>query len=323
MRSLLQQLRQHSTIVADTGDLDVIKRFQPEDATTNPSLILKAVRSGSYDPTIERIVSESVEVGHSPVGLIEDLCDRLVVAMGTQILQQIPGRVSTEVNARLSFNRDASLAKGRRLVQLYEAAGVGRERVLIKLAATWEGICAAEILEREGIQCNLTLIFSLAQARACAEAGVYLVSPFVGRILDWHLKADPARQYTPDEEPGVIGVRQIRAYFRQQGYRTQVMGASFRNLGEVLALAGCDRLTISPGLLETLATSEGSLAPVPLPEPEPSPDESRLTEDEFRWQLNENAMAGEKLAEGIRGFEADQRQLEELLGGRIRAVQGS
>lgn len=317
MTSLLQQLKQHSTIVADTGDLDVIKRFSPEDATTNPSLILKAVRSGAYDATVDAAIAAARSAGAEGEQLLTDVCDRLIVAMGVRILEHVPGRVSTEVSARLSFSRDASLEKGLRLARLYEAEGVGRERILIKLAATWEGIRAAELLEQEGIQCNLTLIFSVEQARACAEAGVFLVSPFVGRILDWYRKENPDRHYEPETEPGVLGVRQIREYFAGHGHTTQVMGASFRNLGEVLALAGCDRLTLSPALLEELATASGEVNPRLLQENPAAPRPASLAEDEFRWRLNENAMATEKLAEGIRGFEADQRALENLLRARM------
>ena len=317
MSNLLEQLRQHSIVVADTGDLEAIRRFAPEDATTNPSLILKAVQSGQYDGLVARVLGE-VGGARSPEAAVDDACDRLVVALGERILASVPGRVSTEVNARLSFDREASIAKARRLVGLYEAAGIGRERILIKLAATWEGIRAAEVLEKDGIPCNLTLIFGFAQARACAEAGVHLISPFVGRILDWYRQADPATAYAPAEEPGVRSVRRIFDYFRRHAYPTVVMGASFRNVGEILALAGCDRLTISPALLEELAASEGVLAPAlaDTGEREARPAQ-RLGEAEFRWQMNEDAMATEKLAEGIRGFEADQLKLEALLRARL------
>lgn len=314
MATLLDQLKTQSIVVADTGDLDAIRRFQPHDATTNPSLILKAVQSGQYDDLMANTLAQVTSSGD----VIDDACDRLTVAMGSRILQSIPGRVSTEVNARLSFDTDASIAKARRLVSLYEEAGVSRERLLIKLASTWEGIRAAERLESEGIQCNLTLIFSFVQARACAEAGVFLISPFVGRILDWHSKNQPDQAFSPAEEPGVQSVRQIHAYFRRHGYPTVVMGASFRNVGEILALAGCDRLTISPALLDTLDSTEAPLSTqltqTPGDEPRPTP----LGEAEFRWALNEDAMATEKLAEGIRTFEADQRRLEALLGERLK-----
>ncbi|OZG74169.1 transaldolase [Hahella sp. CCB-MM4] len=319
MNSLLEQLKQFSTVVADTGDIDAIRCYEPEDATTNPSLILKAVQSGKYDALLEQILaglSPSIPREH----LVEEVCDRLIVAMGTRILEEVPGRVSTEVNARLSFDREGSLAKARKLVRLYEMAGVSRDRILIKLAATWEGIQAAEILESEGIQCNLTLIFSFAQARACAEAGVYLISPFVGRILDWHRKAQPERSFEPAEEPGVLSVQRIYEYFRQHQYPTVVMGASFRNTGEILALSGCDRLTISPALLEELASQHGNLDRVLKHEQKVEQRPEPLKEEEFRWQLNEDAMATEKLAEGIRGFEHDQRLLEDILTDRIQAA---
>ena len=317
MTTLLEQLKEYSTVVADTGDLEAISRFQPVDATTNPSLVLKAALSGQYDDLIERVlIRVKSEVGTSEAA-IEAACDQLTVIMGHTILQRIPGRVSTEVSARESFNVNRSVDKARHLVDLYRELEIPTDRILIKLAATWEGIRAAEILERDGIQCNLTLIFSEVQARACAEAGVYLISPFVGRILDWYRAAEPDRLFTPETEPGVKSVKAIHRYFQELDYPTVVMGASFRNVGEVLALAGCDRLTISPMLLDELARTEGTLTPVftdpgirakrPLP----------LTESEFRWQLNNDAMATEKLAEGIRGFQADHHKLEALLRERM------
>lgn len=314
MSNLLEQLRQHSVVVADTGDLDAIRRFAPQDATTNPSLILKAVQSARYDALVDQIVEQVRGLNVSLEDAIDEACDRLVVAMGKQILELVPGRVSTEVNARLSFDSAASIAKARRLVELYEQAGIGRDRILIKLAATWEGIRAAKALESNGVQCNLTLIFNFAQARACAEVGAYLISPFVGRILDWYNKADPTVACTPDEEPGVRSVQQILRYFRQHRYPTVVMGASFRNVGEIQALAGCDRLTISPALLEVLEGTEGQLTPLQIDRGKAEDiAPKRLSEAEFRWQMNEDAMATEKLAEGIRGFEADQLKLEALL----------
>lgn len=319
MPTLLEQLKQYSVVVADTGDLEAIRRFSPEDATTNPSLILKAVQSGQYDALLEQILQVSTHETAGVDAAVDDACDRLVVAMGQQILDLVPGRVSTEVNARLSFDTKASIDKARHLITLYEQAGISRDRVLIKLAATWEGIRAAEVLEREGIACNLTLIFSFAQARACAEAGAWLISPFVGRILDWYRRNDPANEYAPAQEPGVQSVQRIYRYFRQQGYPTVVMGASFRNSGEILALAGCDRLTISPALLEELATTEGALEPVLGSEQSAAAEPIQpLSEVEFRWQMNEDAMATEKLAEGIRGFEADQLKLEALLRERMQ-----
>ncbi|MHA7880771.1 MAG: transaldolase [Saccharospirillum sp.] len=316
--TLLEQLKQHSIIVADTGDLDAIRQYSPEDATTNPSLIFKAATSGQYDAMIKATL-ESVSREDAPLERrVDDAADRLIVAMGRAIVDAIPGRVSTEVDARLSFDTDASINKARKLAALYREAGVSGERFLIKLAATWEGICAARVLEAEGIHCNLTLIFNEVQARACAEAGVYLISPFVGRILDWHRKADPDKQYSPETEPGVESVRAIYQYFRERDYPTIVMGASFRNTGEILALAGCDRLTISPALLETLACEQGkvtaSLSPAYARQPRPP----ALSEAEFRLSMNRDAMATEKLAEGIRGFETDQIQLAQFIREKLR-----
>nr|WP_067296161.1 transaldolase [Marinobacterium profundum] len=323
MANLLQQLKQQSTVVADTGDLDAIRRFSPQDATTNPSLILQAVQSGNYDAQVQTILHQVRDHAGSLDAAVDEACDRLVVALGAMILAQVPGRVSTEVNARLSFDTQASLAKARRLVELYGDVGIPRERILIKLASTWEGIRAAEVLEKEGIQCNLTLIFSFAQARACAEAGVYLISPFVGRILDWYRKDDPARTYAPADEPGVQSVQRIYRYFRALEYPTVVMGASFRNSGEILALAGCDRLTISPKLLDELASTEGDLDVVLADSGARAERPALLTEANFRWDMNEDAMATEKLAEGIRGFEADQRKLELLLRDQLAAIHTS
>lgn len=310
MNSLLDQLKQYSTVVADTGDLDAIGRFKPQDATTNPSLILKAVQSGHYDDLVDRLVDKVGQQDLKPEQAVAEVADRLIVAMGQLILRQVPGRVSTEVDARLSFDLEGSLAKARRLIGLYQEAGVSPDRVLIKLAATWEGICAARVLEQEGVQCNLTLIFNFAQARACAEAGVYLISPFVGRILDWYRQAEPEVTFEAEDEPGVQSVRSIYQYFNEQDYPTIVMGASFRNVGEILALSGCDRLTISPALLETLDQTRGTLERVLVGTSQRTPRPNPLTESEFRWLMNEDAMATEKLAEGIRGFNADQQTLE-------------
>lgn len=310
--SRLDQLRQHSVVVADTGDIEAIARYAPMDATTNPSLLLKAAALPAYAPLLQAALAQAG--GDDRLG---DACDRLAVAIGAEILKLIPGRVSTEVDARLSFDTEATIAKARRLVQLYADAGIGRERLLIKIAATWEGIRAAERLEREGIACNLTLLFSFAQARACADAGVFLISPFVGRILDWHLAHGMPAPATAQGDPGVQSVARIWQYYKQHGYRTVVMGASFRNTGEVLALAGCDRLTIAPELLEQLARDAGEV-PVALRAPDaataPPP---ALAEAGFRWQHNEDAMASDKLAEGIRKFAADQRALEALLAARL------
>lgn len=326
MTSQLEQLRTLSSVVADTGDIEVIARFQPLDATTNPSLLLKAAALPAYAPLVDAALAQA-----SGEDRIADAGDRLAVAIGGEILKLIPGRVSTEVDARLSFDTDATLQKARRLVALYDAAGVGRERLLIKIASTWEGIRAAEVLEREGIQCNLTLLFSFAQAVACAEAGVFLISPFVGRILDWHLANGMQRPATPQDDPGVQSVTRIWHYYKRHGYGTVVMGASFRNIGQILALAGCDRLTIAPELLGELAQAEGEVAralaidavagqPGSRGAAHDAPAEAtpaRLSESAFRWQHNEDAMATDKLADGIRKFAADQTKLEALLRARM------
>lgn len=315
MANLLEQLRLCSTVVADTGDLEAIKRFKPQDATTNPSLILKAVQSGQYDDLIARIIASADR--SSPDSLLTDVSDHLIVAMGKEILGCIPGKVSTEVDARLSFDVAATLDKARKLMDLYEEAGIGRDRVLIKVAATWEGILAAEILQKEGIDCNLTLIFSFAQARACAEVGAFLISPFVGRVLDWYRAKNPDKTYEPHEEPGVTQVSEIYAYFKQHGYNTNVMGASFRNMGEILELAGCDRLTISPALLDELGQTSGELSVKLTDAGERRATPEPISEAEFRWQMNSDPMATEKLAEGIRGFAADQEKLEALLVAKL------
>ena len=320
MSNLLEQLKQYSIVVADTGDLAAIQRFSPEDATTNPSLILKAVQSGQYDELVEEVIAGVSRQNLPPEAAVDAVCDQLVVAMGKLILERVPGRVSTEVNARLSFDTAASVEKARQLITLYEQQGIPRSRVLIKLAATWEGIQAAAQLEQEDIQCNLTLIFSFVQARACAEAGAFLISPFVGRILDWYRQQNPEMDFSADQEPGVLAVQRIYQYFRTHGYATIVMGASFRNIGEIVALAGCDRLTISPVLLDELSQSSGSLSRCLQDSGENALPPSKLTEAEFRWQFNDDAMAVEKLAEGIRGFEQDQRKLEELLSTQLFAV---
>ncbi|WP_342246304.1 transaldolase [Pseudomonas sp. OTU5201] len=307
MTSKLDQLKQYTTIVADTGDLDAIARLKPVDATTNPSLLLKAAAMPRY----AELLDSAMDGAGDDLGLA---CDRFGVAVGQEILKVIPGRISTEVDARLSFDTDATLRRAERLMGLYEEAGIGRERVLIKIASTWEGIRAAEQLERAGIQTNLTLLFNFAQAAACADAGVFLISPFVGRIYDWYKKAE-GRDFAGSEDPGVQSVSRIYRYYKANGYRTVVMGASFRNLGQIEALAGCDRLTISPELLQKLADDHGALERSLAPG---SDAEARVVLDEiaFRWQLNEDAMATEKLAEGIRLFARDQEKLEALLASR-------
>lgn len=306
MTSKLEQLKQYTTVVADTGDFDAIARLKPVDATTNPSLLLKAAALPRYSEHLAR----ATEGAQGDAGLA---CDRFAVAVGKDILGVIPGRISTEVDARLSFDTEATLQRAHRLIELYDQQGIGRDRVLIKIASTWEGIRAAEQLEREGIQTNLTLLFSFAQAAACADAGVFLISPFVGRIYDWYKKANN-RDYVGAEDPGVQSVSRIYRYYKANGYETVVMGASFRNLGQIEQLAGCDRLTISPDLLQQLADAQGELPRALLP----GGGEARqvLDESAFRWQMNEDAMGTEKLAEGIRLFARDQEKLEALLASR-------
>jgi len=304
----LEQLKQHTTIVADTGDFQSIKAFAPQDATTNPSLILKAVQKDEYRPIMEQVARD--HAGKST----EVIVDNLLVAFGTEILKVIPGRVSTETDARLSFDTEGSIAKGRELIRLYEAAGISRDRILIKIASTWEGIRAAEVLEKEGIHCNLTLLFSLPQAVACAEAQVQLISPFVGRIYDWYKKST-GTDYTGADDPGVQSVKRIYTYYRKFGYKTEVMGASFRNTSQIIELAGCDLLTISPELLQKLAESDAPLTRKLSPDEAKSADLSKLNLDEkqFRFLLNDDAMATEKLAEGIRAFCVDAVKLDGLI----------
>ncbi len=316
MASLLEQLKSMTTIVADTGDIEAIHHHRPQDATTNPSLLLKAATLPEYIP----IIADSIAWAKAQSGDREqqahDAMDKLAVGVGLEVLKFIPGRISTEVDARLSFDTEATLHKARKLIGLYNEAGVDNSHVLIKIASTWEGIQAAEILECEGINCNLTLMFGFAQARACAEAGVTLISPFVGRILDWH-KARSGRDFLAEEDPGVLSVRQIYAYYKAHGHKTIVMGASFRNMGEILALAGCDRLTIAPALLKELDAAQGQLERH-LTDPGASkPRPVRMTEAEYRWEMNEDAMATEKLAEGIRGFTVDQIKLEKVLAEKL------
>ncbi|OOV95670.1 transaldolase [Pseudomonas sp. MF4836] len=308
MTSKLEQLKQITTVVADTGDFEAIARVKPVDATTNPSLLLKAAAIPSYAELLNACVSDC----KGDVGLASD---RFAVAVGQEILKVIPGRISTEVDARLSFDTDAMLERAHRLIGLYEKAGIGRDRVLIKIASTWEGIRAAEKLEREGIQTNLTLLFSFAQAVACAEAGVFLISPFVGRIYDWYKKAN-GTDYSGSDDPGVQSVTRIYNYYKANDYKTVVMGASFRNLNQIEQLAGCDRLTISPDLIEKLAADNGKLERKLAPGAAGEARQS-LTESQFRWASNEDAMATEKLAEGIRQFARDQEKLEALLAAKL------
>ena len=308
--SSLEQLKQFTTVVADTGDFNAMRAYAPRDATTNPTLILKAVQKAEY----QSLLAETVAA--HPQETLSEVCDRLLVRFGCEILKIIPGRVSTEVDARLSFDVEGTLAKARRIVDLYAAQGVGRERVLVKVASTWEGIRAAERLENEGIHCNLTLLFSFSQAVACADAGVTLVSPFVGRIYDWYRKRDGV-DYAGDDDPGVQSVRRIYDYFKKFGYPTEVMGASFRNTGQILALAGCDLLTISPDLLEQLRQSDAPVARRldATAARQLHIDRVRFDEKSFRFELNEDAMSTEKLAEGIRLFVADAVKLEKLAAG--------
>jgi transaldolase len=304
----LEQLKQYTTIVADTGDFQAIKAFAPRDATTNPSLILKAVQKEEYRHMLGKAVSD--HGGKS----VDDITDQLLVAFGTEILKSIPGRVSTETDARLSFDTQSTIAKGRALIALYEAAGISRERVLIKIASTWEGIRAAEVLEKEGIRCNMTLLFALPQAIACAEANVQLISPFVGRIYDWHKKSS-GQEYTGADDPGVQSVKRIYTYYRKFGYKTEVMGASFRNTSQITELAGCDLLTISPELLQKLAESDALVTRKLSLEESQQADLQKLSLDEktFRFMLNEDAMGTEKLSEGIRLFCADAVKLEKMI----------
>jgi len=305
--SKLEQLRTMTDVVADTGDIDAIARLKPQDATTNPSLLLKAAEL----PRFQELVAQLRSTSKNPA----EACDLFAVAVGAEIVKLVPGRVSTEVDARLSFDTQATIAKAHTLMALYADRGISADRVLIKIAATWEGIRAAEILEREGINCNLTLLFGFSQAQACADAGVYLISPFVGRILDWYKANTDITISTPDDDPGVQSVSRIYHHYKSHGYKTVVMGASFRNAGEIEALAGCDRLTISPELLEELAADSGSLPQRLSPTAEIQAAPAPLAETDFRWQMNQDQMATEKLSDGIRRFAADQVKLETIFSG--------
>ncbi|MGO3345888.1 MAG: transaldolase [Marinomonas sp.] len=316
MSNKLSQLKEFTTIVADTGDITAIKQFLPEDATTNPSLMLKASKIPEYAPFLEQAIAWAKEQSSDKEQQLIDASDKLAVIVGTEILKYVPGRISTEVDARLSYDTQGTIEKAHRLIKLYEEAGVTRERILIKAASTWEGIKAAEQLEKDGINCNLTLLFSFAQAQACAEAGVFLISPFVGRILDWYKKST-GEEYTAETDPGVVSVTEIYNYYKEHGYNTVVMGASFRNIGEIEQLAGCDRLTISPVLLEELKKDESPLERKLIPTTDIKPAPEAISEQAFRWAMNEDAMATEKLAEGIRNFAADQRKLETTLASML------
>lgn len=318
MTTQLDSLRKMTVVVADTGDIDAIKKYQPQDATTNPSLILSASALPQYAPLIDEAIAYAKAQSANKAQQLIDAEDKLAVNIGLEILKIVPGRISTEVDARLSYDTQATVEKARKLIALYNAAGISNDRILIKIASTWQGIRAAEILEKEGINCNLTLLFSEAQARACAEAGVYLISPFVGRILDWYKANTDKKEYAPAEDPGVISVTKIYNYYKEYGYKTVVMGASFRNVGEIIELAGCDRLTIAPALLKELQENSTALVrkleykgevkakPQPL-----------TTEAEFYWQHNSDTMAVEKLAEGIRKFAVDQEKLEAMLSAKL------
>jgi transaldolase len=313
MASKLDQLRAMTVVVADTGDIEAVRRLAPQDCTTNPTLLLKAVESPAYSHLVEEAVAWGRSQGGSPDAVAAAVCDRLAVSFGAELTKIVPGRVSTEVDADLSFDTRATVDKARAVIAAYAARGVARDRILIKIASTHEGIRAAEILQRERIDCNLTLLFSLTQAAACADAGVFLISPFVGRILDWHVKAGGG-PYTAETDPGVASVRAIHAYYKAHGIGTAVMGASFRNAGEIEALAGCDRLTIAPVLLDALAADQASL-PRRLDPANPGAAPVRLILDErkFRFLLNQDAMATEKLAEGIRLFVKDLQALRALV----------
>jgi transaldolase len=310
---LLESLKQYTTVVADTGDIEAIARHRPQDATTNPSLLFHAAQMPVYRHLVEEATELALKCGGSHEEMAEEFIDRLFVLFGCHILKVVPGRVSTEVAARLSFDTEATIAKARKLISLYEKAGVSRQRVLIKIASTWEGIRAAEEVEKEGIHCNLTLLFSFAQAVACAEAGVTLISPFVGRIYDWHKKEHGGAEIPPDQDPGVASVTRIYNYYKKYGYKTQVMGASFRNMNQIIRLSGADLLTISPELLEQLEQTDGVVDRVLDPVNAKQTKEKRLHLDEktFRWTHNEDAMATEKLAEGIRKFNSDASHLQE------------
>lgn len=315
MTTQLDSLRNMTVVVADTGDIDAIKKYQPQDATTNPSLILSASALPQYAPLIDEAVAYAKAQSSDKAQQLIDAEDKLAVNIGLEILKIVPGRISTEVDARLSYDTQATVEKARKLIALYNAAGISNDRILIKIASTWQGIRAAEILEKEGINCNLTLLFSEAQARACAEAGVYLISPFVGRILDWYKANTDKKEYAPAEDPGVISVTKIYNYYKEYGYNTVVMGASFRNVGEITELAGCDRLTIAPALLKEL--QENSTALVRKLDYKGEAKPQPLTEAEFYWQHNSDAMAVEKLADGIRKFAVDQEKLEAMLSAKL------
>jgi transaldolase len=316
MSTKLEQLRALTTVVADTGDIEAISKYQPEDATTNPSLILKAAQIAEYAPLIDASIAYAKAQSNDKTQQVADTCDMLAVNIGKEILKVVPGRISTEVDARLSYDTESSIIKARQLIKMYNDAGITNDRILIKLASTWEGIRAAEVLEKEGINCNLTLLFSFAQARACAEAGVFLISPFVGRIMDWY-KAKEGRDFEASEDPGVVSVTGIYDYYKAYGYNTVVMGASFRNIGEILELAGCDRLTISPNLLQELEEATGEVVEKLIDTNGTKERPAAMTHAEFLWEHNQDPMAVEKLADGIRNFAVDQGKLEVMIAERL------
>lgn len=312
----LEQLQQYTTLVADTGDIEAIRQYTPEDATTNPSLILKAVSLPHYKSQLRSAREYAQSEGGGSQIQLDNASDKLAVLIGQEILGIVPGRISTEVDARLSFDTQASIQRARKIIDLYEQDGIDRHRILIKLASTWEGIQAAAQLEKEGINCNLTLLFSFAQAQACADAGVFLISPFVGRIFDWYKKSEGVDSYAPEQDPGVLSVQRIFNYYKTHGFKTVVMGASFRNCDQIRQLSGCDRLTISPALMQELANTDASLEKTLDAQSTTSQDSKmQLEQNDFRWGHNNDPMATEKLAEGIRLFAADQIKLEAILAG--------
>lgn len=322
MNTLLSQLKQFSVIVADTGDFESIRKYQPRDATTNPTLLQKAAEMPEYAELVRRVLTQTKRGPYPSSQIVHIAMDHLAISFGIEILKIVPQRVSTEVDARLSFDVQGSVAKARHLIGLYNEAGIPKDRILIKLAATWEGICAARELKKDGINCNLTLLFSMAQAIACAEAEVQLISPFVGRILDWHKKNKGRDSYPPAEDPGVVSVTNIYNYYKKHGHRTEVMGASFRNVGEIIELAGCDLLTISPNLLEELQKTPGAVQRKLDPAAAKASNIEKIALDEkaFRWMLNEDQMATEKLSEGIRAFAADSIKLEKIIAQKLAEV---
>ncbi|AWH88144.1 transaldolase [Limnobaculum parvum] len=313
MTDKLSSLRKITTVVADTGDIAAMKLYKPQDATTNPSLILNAAQLPEYRKLIDEAIAWAKGQSSDRAQQIVDASDKLAVNIGLEILKLIPGRISTEVDARLSYDTQASIVKAKHLIKLYNDAGISNDRILIKLASTWQGICAAAQLEKEGINCNLTLLFSFAQARACAEAGVFLISPFVGRILDWYKTNGDKKEFAPHEDPGVVSVTSIYEYYKQHGYKTVVMGASFRNSGEILELAGCDRLTIAPALLKELSESQGEVERKLTYSGSVKDRPAPLNEAQFYWEHHQDPMAVDKLADGIRKFAVDQEKLEKMI----------